>query len=104
MRLLGERNLQICRTLHEATLSFFDRHFNKLKQHTKTRMLDGISNFLHIFLSMGNLLRTQVERIVLGIESKTSPLTPREWADCRELCDIYFARFRMLWSVFGMII
>jgi HKD family nuclease len=96
MRLLGERNLQICRTLHEATLSFFDRHFKKLKQHTKTRMLDGISNFLHIFLSMGNLLRTQVERIVLGIESKTSPLTPREWADCRELCDIYFARFRML--------
>ena len=100
MRSLGERNLQICRTLHEATLSFFDRHFKKLKRHAKARMLDGIPNFLHIFLSMGNLLRTQVERTVLGIEAKTSPLTVAEWADCRELWDVYFARFRMLMECF----
>ena len=96
MRSLGERNLQICRTLHEATLSFFDRHFRKLKRHAKTRVLDGIPNFLHIFLSMGSLLRTQVERTLLGIEAKTSPLTVTEWADCREMWDVYFARFRTL--------
>jgi HKD family nuclease len=96
MRSLGERNLQICRTLHEATLSFFDRHLKKLERHAKTRMLDGIPNFLHIFLSMGNLLRTQIERTVLGIEAKNGPVTVDEWADCRELWDIYFARFRLL--------
>jgi HKD family nuclease len=96
MRSLGERNLKICRTLHEATLSFFERHFRKLKRHAKTQMLDGIPNFLHIFLSMGNLLRTQVERTLLGIEGKTSRVTVAEWADCRELWDVYFARFRTL--------
>jgi len=96
MRSLGERNLQICETLHEATLNFFDRHFKKLKRHAKTRMLDGIPNFLHIFLSMGNLLRTQVERTLLGIEAKTSPLTVAEWGACRDLWDVYFARFRTL--------
>jgi hypothetical protein len=96
MRLLGERNLEICKTLHEATLRFFDRHFTKLERHVKTRMLDGIPNFLHIFLSMGNLLRTQIERTVIGIESKASPVTVKEWSDCRELWDVYFARFRTL--------
>lgn len=96
MRSLGERNLQICKTLHEATLNFFDRHFKKLKRHAKTRMLDGIPNFLHIFLSMGTLLRTQVERTQMGIDAKTSRLTVTEWADCREMWNVYFARFRKL--------
>lgn len=100
MRSLGERNLQICKTLHEATLSFFDRHLKKLERHAKARMLDGIPNFLHIFLSMGNLLRTQIERMVLGIEAKSGPVTVEEWADCRGLWDVYFSRFRLLMECF----
>ncbi|MBI4455146.1 MAG: hypothetical protein HY644_04525 [Acidobacteria bacterium] len=96
MRSLGERNLQICKTLHEATLRFFDRHFKKLQRHAKTRLLEGIPNFLHIFLSMGNLLRTQIERTILGLEAKSSRITVEEWADCKQFWDIYFRRFQML--------
>jgi len=49
MRQLGERNLQICKTLHEATLKFFERHLRKLKRHTESLSVDGIGNFLQIF-------------------------------------------------------
>jgi phosphatidylserine/phosphatidylglycerophosphate/cardiolipin synthase-like enzyme len=33
MRSLGERNFRICKTLHDATLKFFERHLKKLKRH-----------------------------------------------------------------------
>ena len=95
MRSLGERNLQICKSLHEATLRFLDRHLRKLQRHAQTRLLDGIPNFLHIFLSMGNLLRTQIERTILGLEAKPS-VTVDEWADCRQLWDTYYERFGVL--------
>ena len=70
MRHLGERNLQICKTLHEATLKFFERHLKKLKRHTESLALDGIANFLQIFLSMGSLLRMQIERVVIALETR----------------------------------
>lgn len=96
MRSLGERNLQICKSLHEATLRFFDRHLRKLQRHAETRLLDGVPNFLHIFLSMGNVLRTQIERTVLGLEAKSSRITVNEWYDLRLFWNIYFDRFKTL--------
>ena len=93
---LGERNLHLCKTLHEATLRFFDRHAKKLKKHTQHQSLDGISNFLHIFLSMGTLLRMHIERALVALEAKTGPASTEEWADCRMLWDTYFLRFREL--------
>jgi hypothetical protein len=96
MRHLGERNLQICKTLHEATLKFFERHLKKLKRHAETLALDGVSNFLQIFLSMGSLLRMQVERMVIALEERPSNVLPQNWWDCRDLWDVYFLKFREL--------
>jgi hypothetical protein len=96
MRSLGERNLHICKTLHEATLKFFERHLKKLKRHTQSLALDGVSNFLHIFLAMGGLLRMQIERAVIALEAQLSDVPSQRWSECRELWDVYFLKFREL--------
>jgi hypothetical protein len=96
MRHLGERNLQICKTLHEATLKFFGRHLKKLKRHTESLVLEGVSNFMQIFLSMGGLLRMQVERAVIALEACPTDVPPDRWGECRELWDVYFLKFREL--------
>ncbi len=96
MRSLGERNLHICRTLHEATLKFFERHLKKLKRHTQSLALDGVSNFLHIFLTMGGLLRMQIERAVVALEAQPNDIPSERWSECRELWDVYFLKFREL--------
>jgi hypothetical protein len=96
MRRLGERNLQICKTLHEATLKFFERHLRKLKRHTESLSLDGVANFLQIFLSMGGLLRMQIERLVIALEARPTDVPVQKWFECRELWDVYFLKFREL--------
>lgn len=96
MRSLGERNLKIYLDLHQATLGFFDRHFRKLQRHVASRSPEGIANFMHIFLAMGGVLRAQMERITQGLESKSSPLTTKEWFDCRNSINVYFGRFKLL--------
>src|SRR5207249_2840412 len=95
MRKLGERNLEIFMNLHEATLHFFNRHFRKLQRHVESLNIEGVPNFLHIFLSMGGLLRAQVERAVLGFEAK-SEVSGGLWAECRDLWDVYFYKLRDL--------
>lgn len=96
MRSLGERNLEIYLDLHLATLDFFDRHFRRLQRHVASRSPEGIANFMHIFLAMGGVLRAQMERITQGLESKNSPLTTKEWFDCRNGVNVYFGRFKLM--------
>jgi hypothetical protein len=96
MRNLGEKNLRIYTHLHQAAIAFFDKHFRKLQRHVEWKELNGVANFLHIFLAMGGILRAQVERAVIGLESKTSPVTTEEWAECRNHMDIYYDRFKQL--------
>jgi len=96
MRHLGKRNLQICKTLHEATLKFFEQHLRKLKRHTESLSLDGVANFLQIFLSMGSLLRMQIERLVIALEARQTDVPVQKWGECRELWDVYFLKFREL--------
>lgn len=96
MRSLGERNLKVYLDLHQATLDFFDRHFRRLQRHVASRSPEGIANFMHIFLAMGGVLRAQMERITQGLESKNSPLTTKEWFDCRNGINVYFGRFKLM--------
>ena len=96
MRNLGEKNLKIYTHLHQAAIAFFDKHFRKLRRHVELRDLNGVANFLHIFLAMGGILRAQIERAVIGLESKTVPVTPEEWAECRNHIDTYYGRFKQL--------
>lgn len=96
MRKLGDKNLKIYTELHPAAIAFFDKHFRKLQRHVERLDLNGIENFLHIFSAMGGILRSQVERAVIGLESKKTPVTIREWSDCRNYIDIYFGKFKSL--------
>jgi hypothetical protein len=96
MRSLGERNLTIYATLHEAALGFCDRHYRRLLRHARELEADGVANFLHIFLAMGGVLRAQTERLAQGLEARTVPLDAREWADIRAHIDTYFYRFRQM--------
>jgi hypothetical protein len=96
MRKLGDKNLKIYTELHPAVLYFFDKHFKKLQRHVQQKDIHGMANFFHIFLAMGSVLQSQIERIVQGLESKTTPITIAEWTECREKADIYLGRFREL--------
>jgi len=40
--------------------------------------------------------RAQMERITQGLEAKISPLTTREWFDCRNGINVYFGRFKQM--------
>jgi HKD family nuclease len=96
MRKLGEINLKYFNNFHEASISFFDRHFKKLKRHIDIGGFSGISNFMHIWLAMGGILRNQVERALQGFEAKSAPMTPDEWYRYRKFIDTYFLRFEKL--------
>jgi hypothetical protein len=70
MRSLGTRNFQLCRDLHGAVLQFCDRHMRKLRRHIADRDIDGVPNFVHIFLAINALLRSQIERAIQGLEAR----------------------------------
>lgn len=96
MRGLGERILKIHTQLHEATIDFFDRHYRRLQRHTKDLEPGGISNFLHIFLAMGGVLRAQMERLTQGLAAKGSLIEIKDWYDCRLHIDMYLDRFKLM--------
>ena len=96
MKELGEKNLKIYTDLHPSAISFFDRHFKKIQKHIESPYIGGIDNFLHIFLAMGGILRSQVERAVIGVEAKGAALTTEEWSRCRDYVDIYYGKFKDL--------
>jgi len=100
MKPLGARNLTVYKDLHQAALSFFDRHLRKLHRHTEAQTLEGVANFLHIFLAMGGILRAQIERSVIGLESQGSATT-EQWSECRKHWDTYFDRYKQLMICFG---
>jgi hypothetical protein len=100
MRSFGARNFQLCRDLHEAVLQFCDRHMRKLRRHITDRDIDGVPNFVHIFLAINALLRSQIERAVQGLEARDGLVSTDEWAMCRELCNVYYDRFREITSCF----
>lgn len=94
MRYLGERNLTLFANLHDAAVFFFDHHLRKLEHHINHGSVNGIPNFMHIFLAMGSILRAQVERIVQGLESMGQPLSAHDWFAYREHFNVYFMKFR----------
>jgi hypothetical protein len=100
MRSFGARNFQLCRDLHGAVSQFCDRHIRKLRRHVTDRDTDGIPNFIHIFLAITALLRSPMERAVQGLEAKEGAVSRDEWAECRELSNVYYERFKEVTSLF----
>jgi hypothetical protein len=51
----------------------------------------GIPNFLHILLTIGNLLLSQIERIVAALEADTTlEMSPDRWHQVRDNLDAYY--------------
>lgn len=96
MRNLGEKNLKVFSNLHEAAMSFYTRHFKKLQRHVKDGGINGIANYLHIFLAMGGVLRSQVERLMQGFEACDAPISSEKWYEYRNHIDTYFSKFKEL--------
>ncbi len=93
MRHLGLKNLSYFVELHELVIYFVDRHLRKLNRHIEFGGLDGMFNFFHIFLAIGAVLYTQIERALQGLELKEDPLTAEEWFSYRKQFDLYFIKF-----------
>lgn len=98
MKNLGEKNLAIFHNLHDAAMSFYTRHFKKLQRHAQGGGINSIANYLHIYLAMGGVLRSQIERLMQGLQACQEPISSYSWGDYRQKIDIYFIRFKELMS------
>jgi hypothetical protein len=96
MRSLGDRNLTIFRNLHDAAMNFYTRHFKKLQRHVKGGSINGVANYLHIFLAMGGILRSQIERLIQGFEACNAPILADDWYYYRTNIDTYFMKYKDL--------
>jgi hypothetical protein len=91
LRILGTRNLRHFEVLHEAVIDFADRHRKRLNKHVERGTAKGIPNFLHILLTIGNLLLSQIQRIVAALEAEPKlELNPDRWHQIRDNLDAYY--------------
>jgi hypothetical protein len=98
MRILGARNLRHFETLHEAVMDFVKRHRGCLDKHIESGSAKGIPNFLHILLTVGRLLLSQIDRLVVAFEAETRTEMHRDrWFKIRNnLNDYYHALEHLL--------
>lgn len=100
LRILGTRNLRHFEVLHEAVMDFVHRHQRRLDKHVERGTVKGIPNFLHILLTIGNLLLSQIERIVAVLEADEKlQISPDRWHQVRDNLDTYY---RVLGELFEM--
>lgn len=100
LRILGARNLRHFEVLHEAVMDFVHRHQRRLNRHVERGTAKGIPNFLHILLTIGNLLLSQIERIVAALEADAKlEISPDRWHQVRDNLDAYY---RVLEELFEM--
>lgn len=101
MRNLGDRNIRHFLSLHEAVVNFVQRHIRKLEKHTNDGALEGVPNYMHIFLSICGLLQNQTERVFHGFETSSSSLTADDWYRCRKQIDVYYNHFKNIMDSLG---
>lgn len=100
LRILGTRNLRHFEVLHEAVMDFVHRHQRRLDKHVERGTANGIPNFLHILLTIGNLLLSQIERIVAALEAdERLQISPDRWHQIRDNLDAYY---RVLGELFEL--
>jgi hypothetical protein len=72
-------------------MDFVHRHERRLKQHVERGTAKGIPNFFHILLTVGNLLLSQITRIIAAFESDAQiELTSDQWHQIRDRLDSYY--------------
>src|SRR5205807_3970542 len=67
---MSERNIRYFNSLHEAVISFVERHQYRLNRHVERGTAQGIPNFAHILLTIAALLVNQIDRLVAGLEAE----------------------------------
>src|SRR5262245_10391168 len=93
MRQLGDRNLRMFRSLHEAATAFIERHIKKLKRHIDYGNIKGVPNFLHIWVAVTAVIAAQLDRLVSGLGALHRPMSPDEWYEYRVTIDEYIRHF-----------
>lgn len=92
LKISGARNLRHFELLHEAVMDFVHRHQRRLNRHVERGTAKGIPNFIHILLTICNLLLSQIERIVAALEAEsTLEISADRWHQVRDNLDAYFS-------------
>ncbi|MBI5397707.1 MAG: hypothetical protein HZA91_20610 [Verrucomicrobia bacterium] len=100
LRMLGARNLRHFEALHEAVMDFVARHRRRLDRHVESGTAKGIPNFLHILLTIGNLLLSQIERVVVAFEAESkTEMRPERWHLIRNNLDAYYHALEQLLQI-----
>ncbi len=100
LRIPGSRNLRHFEVLHEAVMDFVRRHQRRLQRHVERGTVKGIPNFLHILLTVGNLLLSQIERIVAALEVESPiAMSPDRWHRIRDNLDAYYRALEELLEI-----
>lgn len=94
MRRIGERNLREYASLHEAVVGFCERHLRRLHRHRERVSIEGAPNFMHIAVAIANVLRAQVEMVLIGFEHIRMPLANTEWWEHRDRLVRYLELFK----------
>lgn len=99
-KISGAKNLRHFEVLHEAVMDFAYRHQRRLNKHVERGTAKGIPNFLHILLTIGNLLLSQIGRIIAALEADEKlEVSPDRWHQVRDNLDAYY---RVLEELFEM--
>jgi hypothetical protein len=99
-KISSAKNLRHFEVLHEAVMDFAHRHQRRLYKHVERGTAKGIPNFLHILLTIGNLLLSQIERIIAALEADEKlEISPDRWHQVRDNLDAYY---RVLEELFEM--
>ena len=100
LRVPGARNLRYFEFLHEAVMDFSRRHRKSLERHVDSGIANGVPNFLHILLTVCNLLLSQIARIIAALEADASlEMTPSKWHQVRDILDAYYRELRDLFRL-----
>lgn len=103
LRILGDRNLKHFELLHDAVMDFAKRHRRRLERHVDSGIASGVSNYLHILLTLANLLLSQISRLVVTLETgATVEMSSARWHHIRGCLDAYYQELRSLFSLTSM--
>jgi len=100
LRELGARNLRHFEALHDAVMDFVGRHRRRLDRHIETGSAKGIPNFLHILLTIGKLLLSQTDRLIVALDAEArTEVRPDRWFKIRNNLDQYYRALEQLLQI-----
>ena len=98
-RVPAARSLRYFEVLHDAIIDFVERHQYRLGKLVKQGKAKSIPNFVHILLTVGNLLLSQTERIIAALEAEEKlEMKADRWHQIRDCLDAYYRALEHLFE------